>query len=105
MPTFIDAFAGAGGLSLGMRYAGFESLYSFDVDSWSCETYRRNLGGLIECRAVEGLRPEELLSRVGEPDVVVGGPPCQGFSTQRRGLARDARNDLGTKYVSFALAM
>ncbi len=105
MPTFIDAFAGAGGLSLGMRNAGLRSIYAFDFNQLSCETHSANLGGLVECVSIDDLRPSELVDRVGIPDVIVGGPPCQGFSTQRRGSPIDQRNDLVTKYIRFAIAM
>ena len=105
MPTFIDAFAGAGGLSLGMSNAGLQSIYAFDLDELSCETHRVNLGGLIECRSIDKVRPRNLIDRVGIPDVVVGGPPCQGFSTQRRGSPSDRRNDLVIQYFRFAIAM
>jgi DNA (cytosine-5)-methyltransferase 1 len=105
MATFIDAFAGAGGLSLGMANAGLNSLYAFDLDELSCQTHRRNLHGEVEHRNIYDIDPRKLVKRVGTPDVVVGGPPCQGFSTQRRGSPIDSRNDLVTQYFRFALAV
>jgi DNA (cytosine-5)-methyltransferase 1 len=102
-PTFIDCFAGAGGLSLGMNDAGFESIYAFDAEPVACDTLRRNLGGVVEAARIEDLEPDEIASRVGSPDVVIGGPPCQGFSTQRRGATLDPRNDLVFQYWMFAL--
>ena len=103
-PTFIDCFAGAGGLSLGITESGFESLYAFDAEPVACQTLRHNLGGVVEVARIEDLDPEEMASRLGRPDLVIGGPPCQGFSTQRRGAPTDPRNDLVNRYWAFALA-
>jgi DNA (cytosine-5)-methyltransferase 1 len=103
--TFIDCFAGAGGLSLGMSQAGFESLYAFDSDEVATQTHLHNSGGNVECRRIEEVDPLALIAGVGAPDVIVGGPPCQGFSTQGIGSPVDQRNDLVAEYFRFALAI
>lgn len=102
-PTFMDCFAGAGGLSLGLRLAGLRQLYAFDADRLACETHALNLPGTVEWTTIERLDPATLRAEHGVPDVVVGGPPCQGFSTQRRGEAHDVRNDLVERFWAFAL--
>jgi DNA (cytosine-5)-methyltransferase 1 len=103
MITFMDAFSGAGGLSLGLKDAGLNPVYAFDLDELACATYEKNLGGVVESRSIHTLVPRVLLEQFGAPDVVAGGPPCQGFSTQRRGSPIDQRNDLVTSYFRFAL--
>lgn len=105
MITFIDAFSGAGGLSLGLANAGLQSIYAYDTDEYACQTYAANLIGPIECQSIHDINPLALIEHVGIPDVVVGGPPCQGFSTQRRGSPIDSRNNLVTCYFQFAVAL
>jgi DNA (cytosine-5)-methyltransferase 1 len=94
----IDCFGGAGGLSLGLAHAGLEPVAAFDFDADAVATYAKNLGGHVLHRDVHDLTGRELLGLanldVGECDVLAGGPPCQGFSRQRRGDDDDDRNDL-----------
>jgi len=104
--TAIDAFCGAGGLSIGLSNAGFHILLGFDLDKKCIETLRSNtkiirhialqsdvkdmLGGVLLKNAGIGK---------GELDLLAGGPPCQGFSVQRTiGGDRDARNLLVDDY-------
>lgn len=82
-PTFIDLFAGAGGLSLGFLKAGCRSVFAVENDTACVESYRTNFpdasvfNGNIE--SIESFAELEVLK---DPaiDIVVGGPPCQGFS-------------------------
>ncbi len=97
-PLAIDCFCGAGGLSLGLVRAGFRLGAAFDAMAQAVATYRDNLGDhVLQCHA-EDLDGSELLAMAGcEPGacaLVAGGPPCQGFSAQRRGADDDARNQL-----------
>lgn len=103
--TFVDAFAGAGGLSLGLHQAGLTPLLAFDNDPVACRTLARNLPGDVRNVSIADLSADTIVEQVGVPDVVVGGPPCQGFSTQRRGPRSDSRNDLVEDYFRFALAV
>jgi DNA (cytosine-5)-methyltransferase 1 len=97
MPTtFIDLFAGAGGLSLGLSQAGWTPLLA--VDNWkdAASTYRHNFRNhaLVES-PIEKLHGRALASALPErPDWVVGGPPCQGFSTVGKRMRDDPRNRL-----------
>lgn len=103
----IDLFCGAGGLTEGFRRAGFQCAYANDINSWAIESFQANHPGVraeakpIEKIDVTTLRRELHLSP-GELDVLVGGPPCQGFSINapERFLA-DPRNSLFRHYVRF----
>ncbi|MFO0829073.1 MAG: DNA cytosine methyltransferase [Phycisphaerales bacterium] len=99
----IDAFCGAGGLSLGLQNAGFTVAAAFDVDSTAIRTYRHNLGDHGFVADIRDLDGASLLSKYslaeGQVDLVAGGPPCQGFSVQRRGGHSDARNTLPSEYL------
>jgi DNA (cytosine-5)-methyltransferase 1 len=102
-PTAIDLFSGAGGMSLGLSHAGFDIVAAIDNDPVAVATYVRNLGHHVICRPIEQISASELLSRaglkVGECTVLAGGPPCQGFSLQRRGDRIDPRNDLVFEFI------
>ena len=92
-PTFIDLFGAPGGMSKGFQLAGFEPLGMLDIFEDGVETYRKNFPKVPEKNAVladasspnivrqfekaTGLKP-------GDIDVIIGGPPCQGFSTVGR---------------------
>jgi DNA (cytosine-5)-methyltransferase 1 len=97
--TAIDLFSGAGGISLGMQAAGYEVLAASDFDSACAKTYRRNFSAhpFIE-RDIRQLSSHELMDKAGigsgELDVLVGGPPCQGFSIIGSRLVLDPRNNL-----------
>ena len=87
-PTVIDLFCGAGGLSLGFSRAGFQSLAAFDSWQPAVETFRANLGHHVQ--QVEITRHLD----VPCPTLIVGGPPCQGFSSAGMRRAHDTRNSL-----------
>ena len=97
-PTAIDLFAGAGGLSLGLMQAGFDVRFALDNDEDAVRTYRYNLGPHIALVSAHETKIDDILiqSRLerGECDLLVGGPPCQGFSQHRLGQDFDERNDL-----------
>jgi DNA (cytosine-5)-methyltransferase 1 len=101
--TCIETFAGAGGMSLGLSEAGLDVVAAFDVDPWAVETYRNNISDHCSIRDIRGIEGKELLEELGldELDVLSGGPPCQGFSKQKRGahLNADARNDLVREFA------
>ena len=102
----IDAFCGAGGLSLGLKNAGFEILFSFDNDPLCIETLKENKKyhnhkcSILDVRDLLNGRMLKIenLQR-GELDLLAGGPPCQGFSIQRTvGNDYDDRNLLVDDY-------
>lgn len=101
--TAVDTFAGAGGVSLGLAWAGFDVRSAFDFNARAVETYRSNLGDHIVEASSEALDAPTILGigglDRGEVDLLAGGPPCQGFSVQRRGSDIDSRNGLVTDYL------
>jgi DNA (cytosine-5)-methyltransferase 1 len=100
-PTFLDLFSGCGGFTLGMLRAGFHCLATIDFDEQAVVTLKSNLADKRHPdfdpvrhalrRDLTAFKPAELSALVGTDriDVVVGGPPCQGFSTARQ---RDGSN-------------
>jgi DNA (cytosine-5)-methyltransferase 1 len=102
-PTAIDLFSGAGGLALGLRKSGFDLRAAVEADKWAAKTYRKNLGSHLLEVDIHRLNVADLLKFAqlapGECDLLVGGPPCQGFSVQRRGADEDPRNDLVLEFL------
>lgn len=100
-PRLIDLFCGIGSASLGFEKAGFKIAGAFDIDPGACENYTRNLGvkvGNEDIRHMSGRQILELTGfRRGEIDLVIGCPPCQGFSSlgkTRRTKPRHLENGL-----------
>lgn len=103
--TCIDSFCGAGGLGLGLKRAEFKILLSFDIDKKCVDTIESNKKYFQHPAIVTDIAEmlnNNLLKRCGlkrgDLFLLAGGPPCQGFSIQRRGSDTDARNDLVLKY-------
>lgn len=104
--TCVDSFCGAGGLGLGLQRAGFEILYSFDIDEKCIKAISKNkkyFNHKAEAQDITNLLGGNLLKKLnlkrGELFLLAGGPPCQGFSIQRRGDDVDERNQLVFKYA------
>ncbi|MFL9950135.1 DNA cytosine methyltransferase [Paraburkholderia agricolaris] len=101
--TVIDLFSGAGGLALGLKRAGFDLRAAVEADKWAASTYRKNLGEHLIEADIQKLAASDLLNFAGlargECDLLVGGPPCQGFSVQRRGVDEDPRNKLVLEFL------
>jgi DNA (cytosine-5)-methyltransferase 1 len=114
-PTFVDVFAGGGGLSLGLKRAGWLGLFAIEKDEFAFQTLSANFplgdGALsytwpqnIERRAwdIHELLSEHhdaLTSLKGKVDLLAGGPPCQGFSHAGRRQPDDPRNRLFEAYL------
>lgn len=102
--TFIDLFSGCGGLSLGFEMAGFESLLA--IDNWkdALLTYEYNRkGARTLCGDLATLDPYKIKEdyNIEDVDVVIGGPPCQGFSIAGKRIVEDERNKLYKSFVRF----
>jgi len=87
-PSFIDLFCGCGGFTLGMLRAGLQCAAAIDFDSEAVSTLQANLPSLpyVLQRDLTKYKPADLAELIGRDriDVIVGGPPCQGFSTARK---------------------
>lgn len=95
-PRVVDLFAGAGLLSYAFARSGFVLDRAVEMNAKAAATYRLNLGDEIECADVRRVRP------VGRCDVLVAGPPCQGFSTLGKRDRLDPRNRLSMYVVRWA---
>ncbi len=94
--TFVDLFSGAGGLSWGLAQAGMKPLLASDHWSDAVTTHRHNMPDHpVLLKDVRELAVPELIDAAGgTPDWIVGGPPCQGFSTVGKRNRDDPRNVL-----------
>ena len=96
----LDLFCGCGGLSTGLALAGEDSPVGYQcvaaIDNWqvACETFTLNHETGAVCEEVSANTVSLLAKELGPVDVVVGGPPCQGFSTSGKRALDDPRNTL-----------
>ena len=116
-PTFVDIFAGCGGLSYGLMAAGWDGLFAIERDANAFASLNENLirqdapkkfswpkwlpkapHGIDE---VLVSHRESLLALRNKVDLLAGGPPCQGFSSAGRRVANDPRNHLTSSYLEF----
>ncbi|SDA14851.1 DNA (cytosine-5)-methyltransferase 1 [Nitrosospira sp. Nsp18] len=100
----VDLFAGAGGLSYGLHQAGFNVALALEQDLWAADTYRANHSSTkLIVEDIRGVSDERLQAYKGA-DILVGGPPCQGFSisASNRRKPDDPRNLL---YLQFLRAV
>jgi len=86
--TVVDLFAGAGGLSLGFKKAGFQTLWAADHNAAAVKTFEHNLGQSVTCVEIS------TNTDIPHPTVIIGGPPCQGFSSAGTRKVGDERNTL-----------
>lgn len=103
----LDTFAGAGGFSLGFEMAGCEVVGGIEMDSWASETFAHNHeAAVVITRDIQQVSDDELsdVFATRRPDVLLGGPPCQGFSICRKsaGDPTDPRNSLFNEFLRVA---
>lgn len=104
----LDLFCGAGGLSLGFKNAGFKIAGGVEFDKVAMETHQYNFNKNNEaffeyCGDITKITDEEIEKVKDKIDVIIGGPPCQGFSNGNRQqkLEDDPRNKLFFEYIRF----
>nr|WP_286164849.1 DNA (cytosine-5-)-methyltransferase [Ochrobactrum sp. J50] len=91
----IDLFAGAGGMSLGLRNAGFEIIQAYDAWQPAIDTYRENIGHHAWSHDLKDILNVGPMLASLQPDIIVGGPPCQDYSMA--GRRKEGRNADMTK--------
>jgi len=104
--TYVDLFAGAGGLSVGLERAGFELVHAVEVDDDARASFADNREGLEPEEMTQDIREvdnRDITEAVGRDtvDLVAGGPPCQGFSEVVSPDGSDDRNHLFVNFISW----
>ncbi|MDP8245042.1 MAG: DNA cytosine methyltransferase [Candidatus Hinthialibacter antarcticus] len=101
--TFVDLFCGAGGLSHGLINAGWHPVAAIDNWQLAIDTYRHNMNShSAYCLDISDIDEYDIFKILNRPpDWVVGGPPCQGFSTVGRRRREDPRNSLVKSFLKF----
>ena len=102
--TVIDLFSGCGGISLGFEEAGYKIVAGIDHWKDAVKTFENNHKesiGIVADLYVDG--PQEISKKIGynKVDVIIGGPPCQGFSIAGKRQIEDERNTLYKSFVDF----
>jgi len=100
----IDLFSGIGGLSIGFKKTGFTPLLGVEYDKEIALAYEKNVKAKCISEDIQKINPKDILStlslKAGELDVIVGGPPCQGFSmANRKRILDDPRNRLFVHFM------
>ena len=108
---FADLFCGVGGFSQGLKQAGLECTLAVDFNEFALKAYQENLSHptkLLDLSTSENQEEVARIIRESNTDLIVGGPPCQGFSifgnrrfvnTKSHDLTKDKRNDLVFAYA------
>lgn len=92
----VSLYSGAGGMDYGFKLAGFETIFANDIDAVALETFGRLVGPGV---AVAGDINDQTLPPARDVDVVIGGPPCQGFSVAGKMDPTDARSQHVWKFM------
>lgn len=101
----LDLFCGCGGMTRGLIDSGFEILAGIDIWDKAIENYNKNYDHEGICGDLKKLLPEEFNKKYNKKkqkiDLIVGGPPCQGFSIAGKRNTNDPRNSLFMEYVKY----
>ena len=95
-------FSGAGGLCIGVKNAGFKVVVATDINRYAKETYEYNWPEIpFICDDMRKVSASSLLKKANgkKPDLIFGGPPCQGFSTLGAKNSCDVRNTLFKEFA------
>jgi DNA (cytosine-5)-methyltransferase 1 len=99
--SVLSLFSGAGGFSYGFANAGLSPICGAEIDKDACATYEQNVGSICHNVDLSAVEPNFFRDMLGskEPFAVIGGPPCQGFSTAGARDVQDPRNQLIFNYL------
>lgn len=101
----LDLFCGCGGMSKGLEDAGLEVVAGLDVWDKAIDSYKKNFNHLSICKDLRELPPDlfskEYNVKNNDIDLIVGGPPCQGFSMAGKRDIKDPRNSLFMEYIKY----
>lgn len=103
-PTVLDLFCGCGGISKGFELAGFSIIGGIDFNDDATKSFKINFpDATVKCGDITEISNEEVKTLYGGVDIIVGGPPCQGFSSANRWQKEmeDPRNKLFFQYLRF----
>lgn len=100
--TVISLFSGAGGFSYGFSLAGLKPEFGVEINADACESYQINLGKpchQLDLGCIDPVKIHNLINNIS-PFIIIGGPPCQGFSTAGARNTSDPRNMLIFNYLA-----
>ena len=101
----LDLFCGCGGMSKGLEEAGLNIVAGIDIWDKAIDSYKQNFNHLSVCNDISKLSPSSFCEKYNidnqDIDVIVGGPPCQGFSIAGKRDVKDPRNSLFMEYVKY----
>jgi len=96
----VDLFCGCGGLSLGFERAGFDILAGFDNWQKAIRVYEQNFKHPVFCQDLSDVETSVKLIQEFSPDMIIGGPPCQDFSSAGKRNEDNGRGDLTVHYAN-----
>lgn len=102
--TVLDLFCGCGGISYGFEMAGFDIIGGIDFNKDATDTFKKNFpNAIVQCADISTISDTSIKELFSGVDVIIGGPPCQGFSTANRHQKEidDPRNKLFFQYIRF----
>lgn len=102
-PKIVSLFSGAGGLDIGFEQAGFRTVFATDIWNVACETLKKNrTADEVFCGDIRKIDFVDLKSKLGEVDVLIGGPPCPPYSQTRHYLIGKA-DGFDDEHAGFAV--
>ena len=107
LKTFGDLFSGAGGMSQGLLQAGLNPVFANDISMAACITHKVNHPNtdVIYGSILDNDVKEKIYEYRGQIDILVGGPPCQGFSHAGKRIIDDPRNQMFMEFISAIAAL
>lgn len=102
MYNVLDLFSGCGGFSKGFEMAGFNIIGAIEFDKDAAKTFEKNhINTTMFVGDISSFSLDDIKNKIGIPDVVIGGPPCQGFSIAGKRDITDKRNRLPLEFIKY----